>query len=44
VGKTRLIKEMAMYVSLRKYFPNGVFYFDFTNVNNRKDINQLFSK
>ena len=32
VGKTRLVKEVAHHIHLRKLMPNGVYYLDFKNI------------
>ena len=42
VGKTRLVKEVAMFLIMRKIFPNGVYYIDFMSVKSGGDLNDLF--
>jgi len=44
IGKTRLVKEMCMFITRRKIFLNGVYYLDFTDVINVKDIKNIFYK
>jgi len=44
VGKTRLAKEMAMFVIMRNIFPNGVYYLDFMKSKNMKNVNKIFQK
>jgi len=35
---------MAIFVIMRNFFPNGVYYLDFKKIKNIKDLEKLFRK
>jgi len=42
IGKTRLVHELARYITMRDMFNNGVYYLDFNNAYNHSDIDAIF--
>ena len=41
-GKTKLVTELAQFLSVRKTFKDGVFYHDFVNAKTMKDADEFF--
>ena len=42
VGKTRIVDEIAQFMITRDTFPDGVYFLDFKNAANHKNIDHIF--